>query len=183
MYAGHFAAGLALKGKVPEAPTWALLLGVTFLDLLFGPLVLLGVEHLTPTPGVSPGFRLDFIDWSHSLAMAVVWSLLAGALFLKKGRTVAAAVAIAVFSHFALDFPMHPGDLALYPHSVEHLGLGLWKVLPTGWWFVELAFVVPALGYYVMRARKLGTFGGRAEIACAVVLVLHVTNSPWLAPK
>ncbi len=27
MYAGHFAAGLALKCKVPEAPTWGILLG------------------------------------------------------------------------------------------------------------------------------------------------------------
>ena len=28
MYAGHYAAGLALKGKVPEAPTWGILVGV-----------------------------------------------------------------------------------------------------------------------------------------------------------
>ena len=36
MYAGHFAAGLALKAKQPLAPTWALLLGTGFLDVLFG---------------------------------------------------------------------------------------------------------------------------------------------------
>ena len=68
MYAGHFAAALALKGLQPRAPTWALLVGVALLDLLFGVFVLLGIERATPTPGVSPDFRLDFIDWSHSLA-------------------------------------------------------------------------------------------------------------------
>ena len=28
MYAGHFAAALALKARVPEAPTWGLVAGV-----------------------------------------------------------------------------------------------------------------------------------------------------------
>lgn len=67
MYAGHFAAGLALKARAPEAPTWGILLGVGFLDLLFGPFVLLGLEQVSVTPRVSPGFSLDYIDWSHSL--------------------------------------------------------------------------------------------------------------------
>ncbi len=56
MYAGHFAAGLALKAKTPEAPTWGVLLGVGVLDILFGPFVLLGLEAVTLTPGQSPGF-------------------------------------------------------------------------------------------------------------------------------
>ena len=71
MYAGHLAAGMAMKAKEPRAPTWALLLGVGVLDLLFGVFVPLGVERTTVTPGVPPGFRLDFIDWSHSLVMSL----------------------------------------------------------------------------------------------------------------
>ena len=74
MYAGHFAAGLALKARVPQAPTWGLLVGVGLLDVFFGPLVLLGIERVSITPGSSPGFVLDHIDWSHSLAMSLVWS-------------------------------------------------------------------------------------------------------------
>src|SRR5207245_2720535 len=61
MYAGHFAAALALKARQPRAPTWGLLVGVAVLDLLFGVFVLLGIERVTPTPGASPGFSLDFI--------------------------------------------------------------------------------------------------------------------------
>ena len=73
MYVGHFAAALAIKAHEPRAPTWALLVGVGLLDLLFGPLVLAGIERATLTPGVSPGFSLDYIDWSHSLLMSLVW--------------------------------------------------------------------------------------------------------------
>ena len=110
MYAGHYAAGLAIKASQPKAPTWALLLGVGLLDVLFGIFVMLGVEHVTVTPGVSPGFSLDFIDWSHSLAMSLVWAVLFASFFWRSGRAVALAVGFAVFSHFLLDWPMHPAD-------------------------------------------------------------------------
>jgi hypothetical protein len=46
-------------------------------------------------------------------------------------------MALAVFSHFLLDLPMHPADMALWPGSSIRLGMGLWRTLPTGWWFVE----------------------------------------------
>jgi len=182
MYAGHFAAGLAIKATQPRAPTWALLLGAGLLDVLFPIFVLAGLERARVTPGQSPGFALDFIDWSHSLAMALVWSIGFALFFARRGMAIALAVAAAVFSHFVLDLPMHPDDLALWPHSAQHVGMGLWRALPHGWWFVELAVVAVLLTFYVVRARKLGTFGGRAFWACAVVLVLHAVNSPWLSP-
>jgi LexA-binding, inner membrane-associated putative hydrolase len=178
MYAGHFAAALAIKAKTPTAPTWALLLGTGFLDVLFGVFVMLGIERATMTPGVSPGFSLDFIDWSHSLMMALVWAALYSAPFWRRGRTVALAIGFAVFSHFLLDWPMHPADLALWPHSNAHVGVGLWRSLPSGWWWIELLFVAAACAYYVARAKEQKTFGGRALWACAVILLLHVSNSP-----
>lgn len=181
MYAAHFASALALKAREPRAPTWALLVGVGVLDLLFGPFVLAGIERVSLTPGISPGFSLDHIDWSHSLAMSVVWSLLFGAAFLHRGRPVAAVMALAVFSHFVLDLVMHPSDLALWPGSATHLGLGLWRTLPTGWWLVELGVVAAFCWFYWSRSRVDRSFGGRAAAAIVVVLVLHVLNSPWLS--
>jgi hypothetical protein len=181
VYAGHFAAALVLRAKEPEAPFWAILLGVGLLDLLFGPFVLLGIERVTITPQTSPGFSLDYIDWSHSLLMAVIWSVLFGALFLRRGRSVAAILALSVFSHFLLDLPMHPPDLALWPDARTHLGFGLWRRLPTGWWFVELAVVIAACAYYVQQARAARVFGRRAVLVSAVIVVLHVFNSPWLS--
>lgn len=182
MYAGHFAAGLAIKAKEPRAPTWAVLIGIAFLDILFGAFILTGIEKARITPGTSPGFFLDFIDWSHSLAMSIVWAVVFALAFAKRGRAVAVACGIAVFSHFLLDLPMHPGDLALWPHSEAHTGFGLWTTAPPLWWFVELAFIGVCSAYYLVRAQKVGTFGGRGALACAVVVVLHVVNSPWLAP-
>ena len=181
MYAGHFAAGLALKAKVPEAPTWGVLIGVGVLDILFAPFVLFGLEQVTLTPGQSPGFSLDYIDWSHSLVTSVIWSALFAALFLRFGRKVMWVMAAAVFSHFLLDLPMHPPDLAVLPGSDLHLGLGLWTRLPTGWWFLELGVVAGLLGYYWNRSKGLGAFGGRPLAVVVTVLILHVLNSPWLS--
>lgn len=181
MYAGHLAAGLALKGRFPQAPTGILLVGGVALDLLFGPLLLLGVERASITAGVAPGFTLDHIDWSHSLLMALVWSAAYGALFARRGRVVAAAAGCAVFSHFVLDAVMHPPDLALWPGSAVHLGLGLWRSMPTGWWFVELGFVAGCLHYYRVRAGEGREFGGRPMAVGITVVACHVLNSPWLA--
>ncbi len=113
---------------------------------------MLGIERASLTPGESPGFSLDYIDWSHSLLTALVWSLLFGLLFFRSGRPVALAMGLTVLSHFVLDLVMHPPDLALWPGADIHLGLGLWKSMPTGWWFVELAFVAGCLAYYRSRA-------------------------------
>jgi hypothetical protein len=182
MYAGHFATALAIKAREPRVPAWSVLLGVGVLDLLFGAFVPLGIERATVTPGVSPGFRLDFIDWSHSLAMSLVWATLFALPFLRRGGVVAAWCGFAVFSHFLCDLPMHPGDMALWPHSAAHVGFGLWTRWPHGWWILELAFIAICAAYYMARARQLKTFGGRAWIVVAIVFALHVVNSPWLAP-
>lgn len=181
MYAGHFAAGLALKAKEPKAPMWGILVGVGLLDLLFGPFVLVGIEQATLTPGQSPGFSLDHIDWSHSLLMSLLWSLAYAALFLRWGGRVAGVMGVAAFSHFVLDLPMHPSDLALWPGSDVHLGFGLWRALPTGWWFVELAVVAAGAAYYVRAARHSSSFGRRPVAVVAVVVLLHILNSPWLS--
>jgi hypothetical protein len=181
VYVGHFAAGLAIKAKEPQAPTWALLVGVGFLDILFGPFVLAGIERATVTPSLSPGFSLDYIDWSHSLLMSLVWSVLFAALFARYGRRVMLALGFAVFSHFLLDLPMHPPDLALWPNSAAHLGLGLWRALPTGWWFFELAVIVALWAYYWRRSTSNPSLGGRPFAIAGVLIVLHVFNSPWLS--
>ncbi len=183
MYAGHFAAGLAIKGHTPAAPTWALLVGVGLLDILFGSFVLLGIERASLTPDQSPGFSLDYIDWSHSLVMSVVWSIGYAACFARYGRRVVLAMGLAVFSHFLLDLVMHPADMALWPGSTVHLGVGLWRALPVGWWFVELAALSVGLGYYWHRSRVDGSFGARAAAIVVTVLLLHVIiSSPWLSP-
>ena len=181
MYAGHFAAAVTLKAKEPRAPMWGLLVGVGLLDLLFGPFVLLGIERVTLTPDQPPGFSLDYIDWSHSLLMSVVWSVAFALFFVSRGSKIAFVVGLAVFSHFLFDIPMHPSDLALWPGSDVRLGLGLWRVLPTGWWWIELGVVLAGCSYYVWAARRSSEFGGRPVAVTLVIVALHIFNSPWLS--
>jgi hypothetical protein len=42
--------------------------------------------------------------------------------------------------------------------------------------------IVVLCAYYVARARKEKTFGGHALWACAVILALHLFNSPSFSP-
>jgi hypothetical protein len=181
MYAGHLAAGLALKAKEPRAPTWALVLGAGWLDVVHGVLVLVGVEHVAPDPSKFLGWNLEYMPWTHSLAAAIAWSLAAGLAFARRGRAVAIAIGLAVFSHFALDFPMHEHDLALAPGSSVKLGLGLWGWSANGAWAIEAAFVAACAAYYAVRARRVGTFGGRWPVVIAVLALLHIGFLPALS--
>jgi hypothetical protein len=182
MYAGHFAAAYAIKAREPKAPTWALLVGVVALDLLFPTFVLTGIEKVTMTPGVPPGMRWDDIGWSHSLAMSLVWAVLFAAPFFRYGRSVMIAIAAAVFSHFLLDVPLHPADMPLWPGSGTYLGLGFLRTLPHGYWFIELAVLVSCWVYYWRRGKADPSIGGRPFAVAIVLIVLHLFTSPWLAP-
>jgi hypothetical protein len=78
---------------------------------------------------------------------------------------------------------MHPPDLALWPNSSVHLGFGLWRALPTGWWFFELAVIGMLWAYYWRRSKSDLSFGGRPFAIAAVLVFLHVFNSPWLSQR
>jgi hypothetical protein len=164
--AGHLAAGMAIKGRVPDAPMLALLVGAVFLDVLNPVLAVAGVDRAT------------VIGWSHSLTLSIAWSLICGAFFLFRGWTVSLAIAVAVFSHFLLDLIVH-SELPLWPGSSFHLGLGRWTRLPDGWWLVELTVVAIGVLYYWVRCRKLRRFRPIAWALGGLVLGLHVLNSPW----
>jgi len=131
MYAAHFAAGLAIKSQAPKAPTWALLVGAFLPDFFWIAFGLAGIE-----PSQGPAF---FDDWSHSLAMVLLWAFLFSLPFWRRGLAVVVPVWLAVFSHFLLDLPIHPKNLALYPHSSIHLGWGLWRIGPRNYWWVQCA--------------------------------------------
>jgi hypothetical protein len=152
VYAPHFAAALAIRSRVPRAPLWALLTGAFLPDLLWIVLSRIGTESADSTT--------FFDDWSHSLLSVLLLGVAFGALFWRKGLTVVAAAFVAVLSHFALDFPVHPKRLALYPHSGIPLG---WNLLDWGsrpgvfgagndWWLQLIA--LSALMFYCMRPAR-----------------------------
>ena len=180
MYVGHFAIGLVLKAKFPKTPTLPLLLGVGFLDVLDGIFIVAGFNTVTANLKAGPYlfFDLTFIDWDHSLLAAIIWSVV-WALFFLKDKRVAALAFVAAFSHFVADWPMHNADLALYPYSAQHFGLGAWGKLGTVSWVLEGVFAAVLTGYAYWSARRRGSDWAWV---CVVMGLLFLNLSPWLCP-
>lgn len=171
MFAAHFAAGLALKSRVPKAPTWALLAGCTIPDFVWIVLATCGIE---PT-----ALNVFFDDWSHSLAMVALMATLFSLLFWWHGRAVMLAVWLAVFSHFILDLPIHPKFLAIYPHSSDHVGLFLSGNLGAKrYWWAQLFVVLAITLVYVQGARRMRFQPNLLAASCVILLGLHLLMFP-----
>ncbi|MHB8416495.1 MAG: metal-dependent hydrolase [Myxococcales bacterium] len=181
MYSGHFAVGLGLHARFPRVRAWIFMLGVGLLDVVDGILIAVGLERVSAAPKEPLGFDLDFIDWDHSLVMALVWSAAFAFLF-RKDRRVALLAGLAVFSHFLCDVLVHNGDLALWPYSRVHLGLYLWHRLPVGSWFLEGAFDLPFAAYFAVQATRRGASRGEVARVLGLLAFLHLSFSPWLSP-
>lgn len=174
MYAAHFAAGLAVKGRAPQAPAWALMTAIFLPDFIWIALARLGIEPQS-------GPRGFFDDWSHSLLMVILWAILFASFFWKRGRVVVLALWIAGLSHFVLDFLIHPARLALFPRSTVHLGWDLWvfgqtksALGPNHYWWVEMAMILPLVCLYVWWSRKAQFPPRLVAASCLLVVGLHL---------
>lgn len=74
---------------------------------------------------------------------------------------------------------MHNSDLALYPYSEVHLGMGLWGKLGIWSWALEGAFVAALLAGSYISLRKRGI---DITWPCAFLVALFFQLSPWLSP-
>jgi hypothetical protein len=114
-----------------------------------------------------------FDDWSHSFVSVLVLAIVLASFFWRLDRVVALAAWWAVFSHFVLDFPVHPKQLALYPLAKLHLG---WNLLPWGssegyfgftkYWSLQSIVLLVLLVIYLTGMRKLG--GPRRRHRCVL---------------
>ena len=132
MIAGHFGAAAAVKAYSPRVPLWALMLATVWLDVVFVPLFLAGIETMDDAPGGGYGGSLIHADWTHSLlgalALSGLFGLVAARFWERRAGIVLAAMA---FSHWLLDLLVHRPDLPLLPGNLGGLpllGLGLWKI-------------------------------------------------------
>lgn len=156
MFVGHYAPAAALKAGAARAPLWHFFVAVQLLDLLWAAFILTGVEHARVAPGFLAASHLDLYDmpWTHSLAGAAAWSVLAalayGAFINRKaGAGAAVLIGAAVFSHWLTDLIVHAPDLALFPGSDEKLGFGLWNSL---WASQGLELALLAFGMFIYAA-------------------------------
>jgi hypothetical protein len=110
--------------------------------------------------------------------MTLVWATLFAAPFWRRGAAVAGVVWLAVASHFLLDAPIHPKDLALCPYSSVHLGWGLVRLGPMFYWIVQLVVVVVLAAAYLPGARRLRIPPRWIAVTCAELVALHLLNLP-----
>jgi hypothetical protein len=134
MFVGHYGVSFAARRVAPSIPLWVLFIAVQLLDVFWAPFILLGIEKVRIVPGITASNPLDlyYMPYTHSLLAALLWS--AGAflvyrLFARRGTVGKAAfvVAVAVLSHWILDFLVHRPDLPLYDNTAK-VGLGLWNI-------------------------------------------------------
>ena len=171
MFVGHYGVSFAAKSREPSIPLWVLFLAVQFLDVLWGVLVLLGIEKTRIVPGFTATnpFDLYYMPYTHSLVAAILWSCVAAALYrlvlpTARGRA-SVLVGVAVFSHWALDLIVHVPDLPLYDNSMK-VGFGLWNA-PAVAFGLEAILLFGGLWLY-LRGRLARS---RATLAFGVVML------------
>jgi len=190
MVAGHFGFAAVVKSRERQTPLWALMLACQWLDVIFVPLFIAGIERLTPVPGLplAYGDVIIYADYTHSLvgalALSVVFGWIGALVWGKRTGIVLGAVA---FSHWLLDLLMHRQDLPILPgnaRQLDRLGFGLWRYHTLSI-LLELALVVggallywraaidvtKAEGVPVRRAHVAGAF---LLVSGVIVLVLNV---------
>jgi len=106
MLAGHIGVALGAKAADRTINLGVLVGAALLLDVLLWAFVLAGWEQVIAPPDFANRHYLTFdFPFSHSLAGAAVWALLAATMWAGIGRTRvgAAVIALVVLSHWPLD--------------------------------------------------------------------------------
>jgi LexA-binding, inner membrane-associated putative hydrolase len=185
MILGHYGLALAAKRAAPRPSLGTFAFAAQWLDELWPILVLAGLERVRVAPGLMAANPLDFeyYPYSHSLAAAIVWSVLLGGIYygLRRDRQSAGIIGLLVLSHWILDLPMHRPDLQLWPGSAMRVGLGAWRSIPLT---IVLELMVFGFGLvvYLRTTRARDRIGSWAFWAMVAVLVLIFVSGFTSAP-
>ena len=184
MFVGLLAVALAVKKIEPQVPLWTLVTASFGVDLLWPLLLLAGIEVVRVEPGNTAFTLLAFesYPWSHSLAMVLLWGVLAGVVAASalKRRRSGWIVAAVVVSHWVLDFITHRPDLPLWPGGLQ-VGLGLWNSIP-GTMIVEGGMFAAAIAFYARWARPADQMGRWAFWALVALTGVIWASQPWSPP-
>lgn len=168
MFIGHYGPAAAVAGN--RIKLWHGFVAVQFLDILWAPFVLLGIEHVRIVENFTASNHFDLYDmpYTHSLVMAFFWGVVAGGayqLLRKGGGWIIGAL---VFSHWLLDFVTHKPDLELW-FGGPKVGLALWDNRPLAV-STEFALLIAGLALYLMRTRASGVMGRAAPLILFALL-------------
>jgi hypothetical protein len=175
MIAGHFGFAALVKSRERQAPLWALMLATVWLDIVFVPLFVAGVETITLV-GRPGGYGAGIIhaDYTHSL-VGIALSLVFGLAFgWRWGSRTAIVLGLVSFSHWILDLLVHRADMPLFPGHDLHqprFGFGLWRH-PSTAASMELMLVVMGAWLYWRAARAITVEDDKARQRARLVSLL-----------
>ncbi|MFQ5581415.1 MAG: hypothetical protein ACE5F3_02165 [Mariprofundaceae bacterium] len=177
MFVGHYAASLALKNVEKKASLGLLFLAVQFVDILFFPFVLLGIERINVVENFtqSTHFELEYMPYTHSMLASFLWAGFIYAVYRivpLRNKPVALVMGIAVLSHWFLDLIVHTPDLPLWSDASPKLGLGLWNNAIATYAF-EAVLLVTGLWLY-LRSTTATSFIGKYGMGVFVVILLLI---------
>ena len=158
MFVGHYSVSFAARARAVAIPLWVLFIAVQLLDVVWAPLVLLGVEKVRIVPGITASNPLDlyYMPYTHSLLAAILWSVAAAVAYrlaVPNGSwTAPLVIGLAVASHWLLDFIVHRPDLPIYDDA-EKVGLGLWNH-PVAAFGLETSLLFGGMWLYLSRSHS-----------------------------
>ena len=181
MFVGHYGVSFAARRTDDSIPLWGLFLAVQLLDVVWAPLILLGVEKVRIVPGITASNPLDlyYMPYTHSLVAALLWSAAGGGAYRLLARSSGLrgglVVGVAVFSHWVLDFVVHRPDLPLFDDSAK-VGLGLWNrpVLAFG---LEATLLLGGMAFYLRRRG-----GSRVPLVVFGLIMLAIQAYVFFGP-
>ena len=180
MFIGHFALGMAAKSVKPSLSLGTYFLAVQFVDLLWPTLLLLNIEQVAITPGITAMGPLEFVHYpyTHSLLMALVWAAAGFVLvyFFKKDSSAALLIAACVASHWLLDFFTHIPDLPLTLSETTKVGLGLWN-FKTATVIIETCLFIAGIWIYTRSSNATDKTGNYAFWGLIAFLALISISS------
>jgi len=174
MFVGHYGVSFAAKSFDKRIPLWLLFIAVQFVDVLWAVLVLMGIEKVRITPGITASNPLDlyYMPYTHSLVAAIAWSVVGSIAYkwIYKGAKNAGLVGAAIFSHWVLDLIVHRPDLPLYDDTYK-MGFGLWNY-PGPAFALEAIVLFGGIFLYLRSTRALSVAGKVAVPVFGVLLLL-----------
>ena len=176
MFIGHYGLAYAARGSEKRLPLWVYFVAVQWVDVVWTILIWFGIERVHIQPGANPSnpFVFDYYPYTHSLAAGIGWAALAYVVYriltkrhgpLRPGGYLA----LAVLSHWFLDFLVHEPDLPLFDES-RKVGLGLWNH-PMIELAVELLLLTAGAVYYFTKCHELSNRRRVAIVALCVFMV------------
>ncbi|HVZ79456.1 MAG TPA: hypothetical protein VHE12_01495 [bacterium] len=190
MFLGHYAVGFAAKKWAPKVSLGSLLIGALFLDLLWPLFLLMDLEHVRVSPGITRMVPFDFYDYplSHSLFMTIAWSLLVGLVYLVFTRDGRGSCILGglVASHWFLDLLVHRPDLPIWPADSTNMaapkvGLFIWNSM-VGTLILEFGLLALGVWLYTMATKAKDRTGVLAfwglVLFLAVMYVVDLRMTP-----